>query len=148
MKELKQELLDILERKNELIEDFKTATLSCVTNIEDIKDDIDKADKYMEFVQIRQLCTDEITDIIEFVKNDEKLVQIFESDDEDIKNLRAIYNNKYEDIKELQPKMNEIGEAIMVEMRGEFKKIKQSQNFNNVYFNSPYTSGTKFDAKQ
>ncbi len=144
----KHELISLLEEKNQLIEDFKIATLSCITNIEDFETDLEKASKYMEFVEERQIHLDRIIEISEIVKGDDELTEIYESDDSDIVELKDIYKKCYVDIEKMQPKMNELGEKVLTEMRAEFKKIKQSQTFNSAYFDSASTTGTLFDSKQ
>ncbi len=146
--DLKDDLIEMLEKKNSYIEEFKTLTLTCITNVRDCKDEAEMAEKYIEFVELRQYCTNDITNIINIIKNDDKLSALFDSDDEDIVRLKNIYKENYENIKVLQPEMNRLGEGITDAVREEYKKVKQSQTFNNHYFNSPYTSGTVFEAKQ
>lgn len=148
MSNIKEELISILMLKNENIDDFKTATLSCVTNLLDYEDDLEKADKYTNFVKQRQKALDEITKLNVQISSNEEMKMLYESDDSDIVALRNIFKKFYDEIAKLQPQMDELGRDVLTQMRGEFKKIKQKQNFNKVYFNSPYTSGTKFDAKQ
>lgn len=145
---MKEKLIELLKLKNKHIDDFRTATLSCVTNIEDIKDDIEKADKYVEFVNDRENSLEKIQAIIKQIDETPELKDLYECDDEDIAVLKRKYDRIKEEIKKMQPQMNEVGQSILTEMRGEFKKIKQKQSFNKAYFDSPYTSGTVFDAKQ
>ncbi len=145
---MREKLVELLKLKNIHIDDFRTATLSCVTNIEDLEDDLAKADKYVEFVNNREESLSEIKKIIKEIDESAELKNLYESNDEEIVALNKKYDRIKEEVKKLQPKMNEVGQEVLTEMRSEFKKIKQKQSFNKAYFDSPYTSGTKFDVKQ
>ncbi len=145
---LKSELISLLEEKNQMIDEFKTATLSCITNLDDCETDLEKANMYMEFVELRQIHLDRIIEISELIKGDEELNELYESDDEDIIQLKNVYRSLYQEIAKMQPKMDELGHKVLAEMRVEFKKIKQSQTFNHAYFDSAGTTGTLFDSKQ
>ncbi len=148
MSDLKNELIDLLKLRNVYIDEFKTSTLSCVTTIEDYEDDLDKATKYGTFVEDREEWASEIKKIDDKIASNPEMNVIYESQDQDIVLLRNVYKECYKQIVDLQPRMNQVGENILGEMRSNFKKIKQSQTFNTHYFDSPDTSGTKFDAQQ
>lgn len=148
MADNKTQVVELLKVKNQKIEEFKTATLSCITNMGDYKTDLDKADKYIEYVETRKECVEYIERVHNTIKNTPEFNDIFESSDEEIIKLKDIYMKDYESIKKLQSKMDTLGQSILVEMRSGFKQVKQQQKANTLYLNSPYTSGTKFDVKQ
>lgn len=148
MADIKTQLIQLLKVKNEKIEDFKTATLTCITNINDYKDDTEKAEKYVECINQRKDSLEHIQKISDAIKNTSELNKIFESSDEDIEKLKQEYNKHYESIKKLQPNIDMLGQSILGDMRKGFKKVKQQQQVNTIYLDSPYTSGTKFDIKQ
>ncbi len=148
MRTVKEDLIEILEEKNLSIENFRATTFSCITNVMDIEDDIEKGNKYIEYISLRQTSLDEVEKFNNIISENDEMDTLYNSEDVDVLEKREKYKKIYQEIEKMQPKMDEIGQSILSEMRGEFKKIKQEQNFSNHYFNSPYTSGTVFDAQQ
>lgn len=133
MSDKKQLLLDIIKAKLEKLNKFETITNSYLNMIDGIDGDEQKAEKFSEMVDFRQVIVDDINALDQRINLDDELKNLYNSDDEDIVNSKKQLAEQIEKLKVQQVRVNATSDSIMELMRAELKNIKEMQRFGEKY---------------
>lgn len=145
MSNKKELLLELIKAKFEKLNKFETITNSYLKMINDINDDVEKAEKFSEMVDFRQIIVEDINALDQRINLDDELKSLYDSNDEDIVNARSEVTEKVSKLKVQQVKVNETSDNIMELMRAELKNIKEMQRFNEKYLDHGDVLGSTVD---
>lgn len=138
-------VVQIIQDKIEKLDDFENLTKSYMEKTNELTDDIEKAEKFSSMINLREVVVNEVLLLQKKIDSDENLSKIYNSDNEAVNCAKNAYNDKLNQLKQLQIEVIKLSDEINEELRIGFKKIKDAQTFNSKYFEHGDILGSSFN---